>query len=125
MNIKEIIFSGGEVLLPEKVRKTLLTDIMGNTKKTFYISGWSVVHLITGIIFGYLYIYLKYDIRFYFYNMFILHTLWEILQTLVGIAKPYKLTGGNNLIDSIIDTIIFMFGAYIVRKILILNNFRR
>ena len=43
--------------------------------------------------------------------------MWEFWQMLVGMSKPYKLTGRNNLIDIIIDTIFFMLGAYIVIKI--------
>ena len=34
---------------------------------------------------------------------------------LIGMAKPYKLTGRSNLIDTIMDTILFMLGAYIAR----------
>jgi hypothetical protein len=35
---------------------------------------------------------------------------------LIGMSKPYKLTGRSNLIDTIIDTILFMSGAFIARK---------
>ena len=48
--------------------------------------------------------------------MFIIHTIWELWQMLIGMSKPYKLTGRSNLIDTIMDTIFFMVGAYIVRK---------
>jgi hypothetical protein len=41
--------------------------------------------------------------------------MWELWQMLIGMAKPYKLTGRSNLIDTIMDTIFFMFGAYFVR----------
>ena len=35
---------------------------------------------------------------------------------LIGMAKPYKLTGRSNLVDTIMDTLFFMMGAYIIRK---------
>ena len=113
--IQDIIYNSGDVFLPEKVKNILGKDLIGNSKKTFYVSGWSIVHFINGIIFGYLYLlYFKGDRKLYFLKMFIIHTVWEFWQMLIGMAKPYKLTGRSNLIDTIIDTIFFMLGAYIV-----------
>ena len=113
--IQNIIYNSGDVFLPEKVKNILGKDLIGNSKKTFYVSGWSIVHFINGIIFGYLYLlYFKGDRKLYFLKMFIIHTVWEFWQMLIGMAKPYKLTGRSNLIDTIIDTIFFMLGAYIV-----------
>lgn len=116
MNIQNIIYNSGDAFLPDRVKKILGTDLIGTSKKTFYISGWSIVHIINGIIIGYIYLYLMGDRRFYTYKLFIIHTLWEFWQMLIGMAKPYKLTGRSNLIDTIMDTIFFMTGAYIVRK---------
>ena len=115
-NIQNIIYNSGDVFLPEKIKNILGTDLIGTSKKTFYISGWSIVHLINGIIIGYIYLYLKGDIRLYFLKMFIIHSMWEYWQMLIGMAKPYKLTGRSNLIDTIMDTIFFMIGAYIIHK---------
>ena len=118
--LQNIIYNSGDVFLPEKIKKILLTDLIGTSKKTFYISGWSIVHFINGILIGYIYLYLKGDrsvyMSVYMFKLFLLHTLWEFWQILIGMAKPYKLTGRSNLIDSIIHTILFMLGAYIVRK---------
>ena len=113
--LQNIIYSSGDVFLPEQVKNILGTDLIGSSKKSFYVSGWSIVHLISGIIFGYIYLYLKWDIRLYTLKLFILHTIWEIWQMLIGMSKPYKLTGRSNLIDIIMDTVFFMSGAYIVR----------
>ncbi len=49
--------------------------------------------------------------------MLIIHTLWEFWQTIIGMAKPYNLTGRNNIVDSIVDTLLFMLGAYITLKL--------
>ena len=114
--LQNIIYNSGDVFLPEKVKNILGVDLIGTSKKTFYVSGWSIVHLINGIIIGYIYLYFNRDSRFYFFKMLIIHTMWELWQMLIGMAKPYKLTGRSNLIDTIMDTLFFMFGAYIVRK---------
>jgi EamA domain-containing membrane protein RarD len=116
--LQHIIYSSGDIFLPEKVKDILGTDLIGTSKKTFYVSGWSIVHLSSGIIFGYIYLYFKWDSEMYIYKMFILHTIWEFWQMLIGMSKPYKLTGRSNLIDTIMDTIFFMSGAYIIRKML-------
>ena len=114
MNIKKLVYSSGDIFLPEKIKKLLVTDLIGTSTKTFYVSGWSIVHFVTGIIFGYLYLFFNYYNLFYIIRLFIIHTMWEFWQTLIGMAKPYKLTGRSNLIDSIIDTVFFMLGVYIV-----------
>ena len=50
--IQDIIYNSGDVFLPENVKNILGTDLIGNSKKTFYVSGWSIVHFINGIIIG-------------------------------------------------------------------------
>jgi VanZ family protein len=114
--LQNIIYNSGDVFLPEKIKNILGTDLIGTSKKTFYVSGWSIVHFINGIIFGYLYLYFNYDVRLYTYKMFIIHTIWEFWQMLIGMSKPYELVGRSNLVDTIMDTIFFMLGTYIVRN---------
>lgn len=119
-NIHDIIYSSGDVFLPESIKKFLSIDIIGDHTKTFYISNWSVVHLLSGIIIGYIIIYnnfSKYGIltkKEYYLKMFSLHTIWEMWQIFIGMSHPLKLTGQSNLIDIILDTLLFMFGAFLV-----------
>jgi hypothetical protein len=113
--LRNIIYNSGDAFLPETVKNILGTDLIGTSKKTFYVSGWSIVHLINGIIIGYIYLYFKGDPRFYTFKLFLIHTIWEIWQMLIGMSNPYNLTGRSNLIDTIMDTIFFMVGAYIGR----------
>ena len=113
-SLKDIIYNSGDVFLPENVKKILGIELIGTYKKTFYVSGWSILHFINGIIIGYIYLYFKGNSKLYFYKLFIIHTIWEFWQMLIGMSKPYKLTGRNNLIDIIMDTIFFMLGAYIL-----------
>jgi hypothetical protein len=117
MNIQEILYNSGDAYLPKKIKDILRTNLIGTSEKTFYVSGWSIIHLINGIIIGYIYLYyLNGDSRFYTYRLVIIHTMWEFWQMLIGMTKPYNLTGPNNLFDTILDTIFFMIGAYIIRK---------
>ena len=111
--IKKIIYSSGDIFLPVSVKHILHRDIIGSSNNTFYISGWSIIHFINGILFGYFYLYFNYKIKTYALNMLILHTCWEVWQILIGMSKPYKLTDSNNLIDTTVDTLLFMSGAYI------------
>ena len=55
--LKNIIYNSGDVFLPDNIKEILSYNLIGSHKKTFYISGWSIVHFINGIIFGYLYLY--------------------------------------------------------------------
>ena len=109
--MQRILYNSGDVFLPENIKQILGTDIIGSSKKTFYVSGWSIIHFLNGIIIGFFYLYFKYDIKFYTISLLFIHTLWEIWQIIIGMAKPYKLTGRSNLIDSILDTVFFMSGA--------------
>jgi hypothetical protein len=116
MNIREIIYTSGDVFLPESIKNILTIDIIGSSKNTFYVSGWSIVHFINGILFGYLYIYYGYNPNKYFLNMLILHIFWELWQIVIGMSKPFSLVGSSNIVDIIMDTIFFMAGSYIIRR---------
>ena len=113
--IEKMIYNSGDVFLPPKIKQLLDTDIFGSSKKTLYFSGWSIMHFISGILMGYIYLYLQYNPSpsMYFYKMFVIHTMWELWQMLIGMSKPYNLTGSSNLIDTILDTVFFMIGTYI------------
>ena len=116
--IKEIIYRSGDTFLPEKINTALKADLLVSSKKTFYISWWSLIHFLNGIIFGYFYLYFKYDLKHYLLNLLILHILWESWQILIGMSKPYNLTGPNNIVDIIVDTLLFMSGAYLTLKLI-------
>jgi hypothetical protein len=69
------------------------------------------------MILGAVYLYLDKGLNFYYYYLFIIHTIWELWQMLIGMSKPWKLTGDSNLIDTFVDTIFFMIGTYITLKL--------
>lgn len=111
--LREIIYSSGDVFLPDSIKEFLQTELIGSSRDTFYISVWSIVHFLSGIFIGFFYLFMKWSVPAYMLNMFVLHTIWECWQILIGMSKPYRITGRSNLIDTIIDTLVFMLGAYI------------
>ena len=121
--IDDILYRSGDVFLPEPVRKTLEKGVYFDNRESLYINGWTGIHFLSGFIAGWLYLrYIRDRTNRptlkdnYYWNLFLLHTLWELWQVFIGMAKPWKLEGGSNLIDSIIDTGAFMLGAYLAAK---------
>lgn len=119
IDLYNIIYNSGDVFLPPLIKKILDKDIIGNSKKTFYISGWTFMHFFSGIISAYFLIkYFKNNnkplvLSNYLLYSFILHSLWELWQIIIGMSRPYTLYGRSNIIDTLIDTISFMLGSYI------------
>ena len=54
----------------------------------------------------------------YYFKMFILHTVWEFWQIFIGMSDPFRLTGNSNLVDIILDTTLFILGAFIYKVFL-------
>lgn len=112
--IHRLIYSSGDIFLPAKIRDFLSIDLIGSSSKTFYISVWSIVHLLSGILVGSIYKYFKDPLtKDYYLNMLLIHSTWEFWQILIGMSKPFRLSGRSNLMDTIIDTILFMIGSII------------
>lgn len=114
---KEMIYNSGDFFLPKPIKKLLDKNLYETKNYSFYISGWTFVHYFSGMLLGIYYLYLDKSVQFYYYNLFIIHTIWELWQILIGMSKPWKLTGPSNLIDTFVDTIVFMLGTYITLQI--------
>lgn len=108
----EMIYNSGDFFLPKPIKTILDKNIYVNSNYSFYINGWTIIHFISGIIIGYLF----YNTNCYFYKMFIIHSIWEFWQIIIGMSKPYNLKGDSNLLDLFIDTIVFMLGTYIIKN---------
>lgn len=113
ISFNDIIYNSGDVFLPKSIRDLLVKGMYFDNKTMFYLNGWTLIHVLSGIISGFIYIYLNKPLKYYYYKMFVIHTLWELWQMLIGMSHPYKLTGNSNLIDIIIDTLAFMLGSYL------------
>lgn len=113
----EILFSSGDVFLPQRVRDFLGTFLYKSPNFVFYIQWWTIVHFINGIIFGFLYLYLGYSKQNYYISQLVIHTLWEMWQVFIGMSKPWMLSGRNSLVDTMVDTSVYMIGAFVAYKI--------
>lgn len=116
ISFSDIIYSSGNVFLPKWLRDILNIFIFKDNDFSFYINGWTIIHFLSGVFIGTIYLAMKYPINAYYYKLFIIHTLWELWQMLIGMAKPYRLTGDSNLIDIVVDTFAFMGGGVLVKQ---------
>ena len=55
-SILDIVYKSGDAFLPEHINKILNINIIGSSKGTFYISGWSIIHLLNGVFIGLIYL---------------------------------------------------------------------
>jgi hypothetical protein len=109
----EIIYNSGDFFLPVQLKKILEKHLYLSSNYVFYINGWTIVHFLSGVFVGFIYLYLKKPKNQYYYKMLVIHTIWELWQMLIGMSKPWKLSGNSSLIDIFVDTIFFMFGTYL------------
>jgi len=109
----DILWNLGDIFLPKGCREFLDKNIYEKTiiitkdKFKFYINGWSIVHFISGILVS----------KIKSINglgAFILHSLWELFQIYIGMTNIKKKT---DILDTITDTIFFMFGWFIGTKL--------
>jgi len=122
--VRNILYDSGDFLLPSKLRNFLKQNIIGDSKNTFYISYWSIVHFLSGILFGYLinkYLIINESNKLvsnYYFKAFMLHTTWEFWQMFIEMSNPFSIIGPSNIVDTIIDTMLFMLGASIYKEVL-------
>ena len=110
------LYDSGDLFLTENWKKFLETPIIGTHNDSFYITYWSILHFISGIIFVLIFKYFNIQYNIYLTGL-IIHSLWELWQVIIGMSHPWKLKGHNNLVDIIVDTLFFMIGVYISKII--------
>ncbi len=98
----------GDLLLPKQVLKILETYHIGGPKSLVYVTNWSILHFISGIIVGYI-LYTYYEEYDYYWTGFWVHNAWEFWQIVIQ-NTPYTLRG---FIDILMDTFLFMSGMII------------
>jgi len=110
--INDLLFRSGDFFVPTPVKKFLDIYIIGSDNSLIYINYWSLVHLISGVIIFSILKFLnpKQNPYIRILNLLIIHTIWEFWQIIIGMTKFNTLRG---IIDIIVDTLMFMFGAYI------------
>lgn len=115
-----LIYRSGDAFAPEKIRRFLSQFLIGTNTSLFYLNYWSIIHFLSGILTGLFLIRFTRSIKEYYGLGFLIHTLWETWQFIIGMSV-YK---GTNLlrqsIDTVVDTILFMAGMvlymYIIEK---------
>ena len=112
----QVIYKSGDFFIPPSIKKMLDRSIYRTSNYSFYIEVWHILHFITGLLLGLIYIKFGYGRNFtkYLWNLFIIHTIWEYWQVYIGMSHPLRLTYNNNLLDIIFDTFVFMLGSCLV-----------
>ena len=110
-----LVYRSGDLFATKKIRAFLETFIYGSYDGTFYLTYWSVMHLLSGVLVAL--IFKKWDITDYpYWAGFAIHTLWELWQVFIRMSNPFKLTGHNNIVDTLMDTLLFMLGMWVVYR---------
>jgi hypothetical protein len=104
----ETIKLSTDLFLPRQIIDILDINFIGDTTKTFYINGWSVLHFLSGVIIAIF--FNKYKPVHPYLRAFAIHSIWELWTIAIGTSKPYTVVGKSNLIDILVDTLLFMIG---------------
>ncbi len=113
MSEKSIFYKSGDMFLPKPIIAILDYTFIGDVEKSFYVNGWSLLHMFSGCLVAY---FLLFKSSHIYLKAFLIHTLWELWQVYIGMAKPFLLTGHSSLVDMIVDTIFFMFGVFLIQS---------
>lgn len=105
------LYRSGDFFFGKRVRRFLETFLIGNYTTPVYITYWSVLHFLSGVLF--VYICARYSLQSPYVLGFWLHTAWEAWQVAIGMSHPLRLIGHNGLIDILMDTALFMAGMWV------------
>lgn len=97
--------NSGDLYLPPRLKRVLDYYIIGNKQSLFSINVWSFVHILSGFL---VYNFITTNLLY----AFIIHTIWELWQLLIT-NTPYTIVG---LIDTIVDTLLFLIPFMILKK---------
>lgn len=104
-----LVYRSGDVFLGPRIRKFLEYYYIGNSTSVFYVTNWSFVHLLSGVLTAWILVQYFPDYEFYTTG-FNIHTVWEIWQIIIGMTKIGTARG---MIDVLVDTAFFMVGMLI------------
>jgi hypothetical protein len=108
MDWQKILFNSGDLFLPSAVKAFLETYWIGNDTSIFYVTWWTVIHVVSGLLIG---IYLKGSAHYYLYG-FVIHSAWELWQIL---GKNTKYWTSRGQMDVLVDTVAFMGGMAAIK----------
>lgn len=111
----EILRKGSEFNMDREMQKryALLKYLIGNDNSLIYVTGWSLTHVLWGIIVGIIVLIKQYhyhELTFgnYLLELIIIHSLWELFQFAIEITPYWTLRGWG---DTATDTVLFMTGT--------------
>ena len=107
--LKDALKESGNIFLPKSVTTFLYKYIVGNNISIFYINYWSIMHLLSGVVFGMI-VPSRWS---YFWSGLLVHTLWELWQKFIGMTK-WDVRGA---IDTLMDFVMFELGMGMVAVI--------
>jgi hypothetical protein len=123
-SIKELLYYSGDLFLPTPLMIFLRLHIIGDINSTFYISNWSIIHFLSGFLFGFFinnYLTDKtpqktfWHVNNYYIKLFALHSTWELWQIFIENSQPFTFKGHGNVLDIFMDTTLFMIGGYLYK----------
>ncbi len=115
---KHPFYASGDLFLPAQVRTFLETELVGRQRDTFYITYWSLIHAVSGVVFGFVAHKLWRVVANYYLIALFVHTCWEGWQVYIGMAHPLAIKGKGNIVDIIMDTALFMAGTAVYKELL-------
>ena len=110
------VYRSGDLFFGARLRRFLETFLVGSYASPVYITYWSVLHFVSGLLTAYVLTVTNTESP-YWVGLG-LHTLWEGWQVLIGMAHPLRLTGHNGLVDILMDTVLFMVGMWVYKVVM-------
>lgn len=101
-HVPVVLWKAGDAFLPQPIVDFLDTKVI--TIKGADINYWSGVHFLSGAFIG------MFTKNFLF--AFVVHSLWEIFQMLIGMTDISK---SSETYDIVFDTLFFMLGFMLTR----------
>jgi hypothetical protein len=107
----DLLFQSADLFLPTNIRNFLEYYYVGNDKSVFYLTNWSILHFVSGILVTlFLLKRPKQTNKNIILISFLIHTLWEVWQIYVKKTPIHTLRGQ---IDVFVDTLLFMSGVFV------------
>jgi hypothetical protein len=114
MRIQDVLFRSGDLFLPTPVRQFLEYYYVGSDTSLVYITNWTLVHVLTGIVLAF-YIFPSMTKKDTLWRIFWIHSAWEAWQILGKNTPIHTLRG---MLDVLVDTSATMLGAWMTIKVL-------
>lgn len=110
-------YRSGDLFLGERLRRALETFLVGDYTTPIYITYWSVLHFVSGLLVAHALRWWGQTAASAYWIGLGLHTVWEGWQVFIGMANPMRLIGHNGLVDILMDTALFMAGMWVYTRI--------